>query len=69
MVRCTKMNGSHTLHRRIDSIEVDFWVRLVLMLVLPCAILAFGYAVLEELFGGAAMLLIGSTALYLALDE
>lgn len=52
------------LRRRVDAIEPDLWVGFVLLVVVPCAILALAYAFLEALFGGAAMLLLGTAALF-----
>ena len=52
------------LRRRVDAIEPDLWLGFILMVVVPCAALALVYAMLEELFGGAAMLIIGTAALF-----
>ena len=54
----------HSLRRRVDAIEPEFWLGFVLMVVVPCAALALVYAILDELFGGAAMLLVGTAALF-----
>lgn len=54
------------LRRRVDAIEPDFWLGFILLVVVPCAALALVYAIFESLFGGAAMLLIGTASLFFA---
>lgn len=54
------------LRRRVDAIEPDFWLGFMLLVVVPCAALALVYALFESLFGGAAMLLIGTASLFFA---
>lgn len=52
------------LRRRVDAIEPQFWVGFVLMVVVPCTFLALVYALLDQVFGGAAMLIVGTAALF-----
>ena len=61
-----KDNGVVALRRRVDAIEPDFWVGFALLVVVPCALLALIYAFFESLFGGAAMLIIGTASLFFA---
>ncbi len=52
------------LQRRVDAIRPDFWFGFVLLVVVPCVVIALLYSVLEQLFGAAAMLILGTAALY-----
>lgn len=54
------------LRRRVDAIEPDFWLGFILLVVVPCAALALFYALFEGVFGGAAMLLVGTASLFFA---
>lgn len=54
------------LRRRVDAIEPDFWVGFVLLIIVPCAALALFYGLVQSIFGGAAMLLIGTASLFFA---
>ena len=54
----------HALQRRVDAIEPDFWLGFVLMVVVPCAAFTLVYAISEEIFGAAAVLLLGTPALF-----
>ena len=49
---------------RVEAVEPDFWLRFVLLVVVPCAGFTLAYAVFEEMFGAAAVLLLGTPALF-----
>jgi AmpE protein len=53
-----------SLQRRVDALEPDFWLGFVLMVVVPCAAFTLVYAIFEEMFGAAAVLLLGTPALF-----
>lgn len=53
-----------SLARRVEALEPDFWLGFVLLVVVPCAGFTLAYAVLEEVFGAAAVLLLGTPALF-----
>jgi len=52
------------LRGRVDAIEPDFWVGFALLVVVPSAVIALIYGLVESLFGGAAMLIIGTACLF-----
>ena len=54
------------LRGRVDAIEPDFWVGFALLVVVPSALIALIYGLVESLFGGAAMLIIGTGCLFFA---
>ena len=54
----------HALRRRVDAIAPEAWLGFTLLVVVPCAVLGLVFAVLTELFGAAAMLLLGIPALF-----
>ena len=53
-----------SLQGRVDALEPDFWLGFVLLVVVPCAAFALVYALLEEIFGSAAVLILGTAALF-----
>ena len=52
------------LQGRVDALEPDFWLGFVLLVVVPCAAFTLVYALLQEMFGAATVLLLGSAALF-----
>lgn len=52
------------IKRRVDAIEPDLWLGFVLLVVVPSAVLALVYGILEQIFGAAAMLILGTAALF-----
>lgn len=54
------------LQQRVDALEPDFWLGFVLLVVTPCALFGLIYMLAAGLFGGAAMLLLGTAALFFA---
>ncbi len=54
------------LQQRVDAIEPSFWLGFVLLIVAPCVLMAFLFGMLQVVIGGAAMLLLGTAALYFA---
>ncbi len=54
------------LQQRVDAVEPSFWLGFVLLIVAPSLVMAFIFSLLEVVIGGAAMLLLGTAALYFA---
>jgi len=54
----------YVLKRRVAALEPDFWLGFFLLVVIPSAGFALVYSVVEQLFGAAAMLLLGTAALF-----
>ena len=54
------------LQQRVDALEPEFWLGFVLLVVVPCALFGLIYVIAAGLFGGAAMLLLGTAALFFA---
>lgn len=52
------------LQQRVDAIEPQFWLGFVLLIVAPSVLMALVFSMLEVVIGGAAMLLLGTAALY-----
>ena len=52
------------LQGRVAALEPDFWLGFVLLVVVPCAGFTLVYAIFEEMFGAAAVLLLGTPALF-----
>jgi AmpE protein len=52
------------LKRRVEALEPEFGLGVFLLVVIPSAGFALLYGVLEQIFGGAAMLLLGTAALF-----
>ena len=59
----------HALRGRVDALEPDFWMGFVLLVVVPCAAFALVYGLLQEMFGEAAVLLLGAVALFFSLGR
>ncbi len=59
----------HALRGRVDALEPDFWMGFVLLVVVPCAAFALVYGLLQEMFGEAAVLLLGAAALFFSLGR
>ncbi len=55
-----------SLQQRVDALEPDFWLGFVLLVAVPCALFGLIYIIAADLFGGAAMLLLGTAALFFA---
>jgi len=53
-----------SLQRRVEALEPDSWLEFVLLVVVPCAGFTLVYAASEEVFGAAAVLLLGTPALF-----
>ncbi len=52
------------LQRRVESLEPEFWLGFFLLVVVPSAGFALLYGLIEQIFGAAAMLLLGTAALF-----
>ena len=52
------------LRRRVAAISPDAWLNFTLLVIVPCAGLGLVFAILAEMFGAAAMLLLGTPALF-----
>ena len=59
----------HALRGRVDALEPDFWMGFVLLVVVPCAAFALVYGLLQEMFGEAAVLLLGRRRFFSAWDD
>ena len=57
------------LQQRVDAIEPQFWLGFVLLIVAPSVLMALVFSMLQVVFGGAAMLLLGTAALQRALNR
>ncbi|EED35470.1 hypothetical protein NOR51B_1416 [Luminiphilus syltensis NOR5-1B] len=53
-----------SLQARVDALEPDLWFGFFLMVVAPCVGFAVLYAIVDGVFGDAAMLLLGTPALF-----
>ena len=58
-----------SLQRRVEALEPDSWLAFVLLVVVPCASFMLVYAVSEEMFGAAAVLLLGTPALFFGFER
>ncbi len=52
------------LQRRVEALEPEFWLGFFLLVVIPSAAFALLYSLAEQIFGAAAMLLLGTAALF-----